>query len=472
MKNFFKKIQLFATKLPKKTQLVILSLAAVLILALIAVLVITFVRRRPGDDEIITLTYANWNLGRYRNDALELRMIQSFMDEHPNIRVEIDNHIALPWTESLTIAANQNRLPDVFMLEDIGLKASNGWLMDITSLIWADLDFFDLTRVVQESMRIGNVMYAVPFSQNIHGYFVNIDLLRELGVEPPSFGVPAGGFVEAVRTATDLSNNRIGLNQVFSFVEWYPGAINNELGFFAFDGFGFALNSPYMHEAVRVASGLFGEGSSFDGVPANVRDAHFPSGYALGTFRDGQMAFLYGDLWLANLMIGQVPFEWEFIGVPGGRSVVTLEALGISSTTNHPEEAYMLARWMGYGTEGSLRRLEYARDMGIMPNGLPVAQNRAVLEELLQIIPVPGLVDVYASMDRALIDGLRVLSGYMQARFTAPTGVAVQGSDLSDIGVEQLIRYSITGNTYFPNHSHVAEEVTRHQLDTALAGFR
>jgi len=471
VKAILKKIRSTTEKVPKKTRLIILILTIALVLALFVVLIVTLVRRR-GDGNIITLTYANWNLGQNRDSALELRMIQSFMDEHPNIRVVIDQHVALPWTESLTIAANQNRLPDVFMLEDIGVKAANGWLMDITANVWADVDFFDLTGNVQEAMRIGGVMYGVPFAQNIHGYFVNRDLLRGLGIDPPSFGVSTSNFIEAVRTASDLGNNSIGLNQVFSFVEWFPSAENAALGFFAFDGFGFALDSPEMLEAVRIAAELYGGGYSFDGIPENIVPAHFPSGYALGTFLDGQMAFLYGDSWLADRMIGHVAFDWEFIGVPGGSSVVTLEALGISATTNYPEEAYLLARWMGHGGEGSLRRLEYARDMGVMPNSLPVTQNRTVLEELWHLLPIPGIVEIYASMDVALIDGLRVLPGYMQARFSAPTGVAVPGSTLTDIGVDPLIRYSITGNVYFPDYSNIAEEVARTQLNTALAAFR
>jgi len=453
--------------LNSKTKLIIAIVAIVLVLALTVVLIFTFVRRRGGDAITVTLTYANWNLGDERNNALELRMLQSFMDEHPHIRVIIDPHVSLPWTESLTVAANQNRLPDVFMLEDISVKAPNGWLMDITPHVWQDVDFFDLTPRVQEAMRVGGTMYAVPFAQNIHGYFVNRDLLIAQEIDPPSFGISAGGFIDAVRAVSDIGNNSIGINQVFSFVEWYPSAVNPNLGFFGFDGLGFALNSPEILDAVRIAAEFYGGGYSFDGIREELVAAHFPAGYSIGAFRDGQMAFFYSDVWFADLLIGHVGFDWAFIGVPGGRSIVTLEALGISTTTNHPEEAYLLARWMGHSIEGSLRRLEYAREMDILPNSLPVSHNRYVLAELMQILPIHGLVEVYASMDMALIDALRVMPGYMQARFTAPTGVSVPGSQLQDIGVDHLIRYSITGNAYFPDYSQIAEEVARYQLNAA-----
>ena len=467
MKKILPMVKSTVQKVPLKFRLIILGITLLLILAIVAVAVTTCGRHRRQDT--ITIIYANWNLGEYRDNALELRMIQSFMDEHPHIRVEIDQNIAMPWTSSLTTAASQNRMPDVFMLEDIGLKAANGWLMDITASVWADLDFFDLPANVQEAVRISGTTYAVPFAQNIHGYFVNHDLLRDMGIAPPYLGISAEGFLETVRSATDFDRPSIGLNQAFSFMDWYPSAVDPNLRFFAFDGFGFALNSPAMLEGVRIASELYGGGYTFDGLPDDIVERYFPTGYALGAFRDGQLAFFYGGSGLAEVMMHQIHFDWEFIGVPGGRSIITLEALGIYAGTNHPEEAYLLARWMGHGAEGSLRRLEYSREMGIIPTSLPVSQNREVLQELWQALPVPGLVGVYASMDRALIDGLRVLPGYMQARFSAPSGVEI---DNSPAGVDPLIRYSITGGAYFPDHSFTAERVARQQLDAALAPFR
>lgn len=455
-------------RIPKKIQLFILISTIVLLIALIVVIVTTFIRRRGRDSDIITLTYANANLGANHNDALELRMIQSFMDAHPNIRIEIDQNITSPWTDSLASAARQNRLPDVFMLEDISIKAANGWLMDITSHVWADVDFFDLTGSIQEAMRLGGTMYAVPFAQHIHGYFVNRDLFRDMGMEPPSFGVSAGDFVEAIRAATDLNRPSIGLNHAFSFADWYPGAVNPLLGFFAFDGLGFALNSPEMREGIHLASELYSNGYTFDGIPYT---GNFAAGNDLGVFMEGQMAFFYAGSWLADLMVNQAGFDWEFIGVPGGRSVITLEVVGISSTTDHPDEAYLFAKWMGHGTEGSLQRLKYAQEMDVIPSSWPVSQNREVMEELFQILPIPGLTEVYESLYRALIDGLRVLPGYMQARFTAPTGINIYGSRLADIGVDQLIRYSITGYAYFPDHGNIAEEIARYQFNSASAPF-
>jgi len=444
------------------------------LLCLIIALVMVIVLNRDEDPlpDHITITYANWNLGPEQNNALELSMIQAFMDKYPHIVVEIDESIAQPWMHSLATAANANRLPDVFMIEDIGASVTNGWLMDVTSLAWGDVDFFDLPSIVQEAVLVNGAVYALPFAQDIHGYFVNRDLFRELGLEPPAFGISADDFFDAVRATTNLSRPSIGLNHTLSFVDWYPGAVNPHMGFFAYDGLGFALNSPEMLEAIRIAAELHSMGYSFDGIPADSVADYFPIGYDLGAFRTGQMAFFYGGAGLMDMMINQVDFDWDFIGTPGGRAITTMEVIGISATSNHPEEAYLFARWMGHSTEGNMRRMEYSGELGIIMASLPITQNSQVLDALWQIIHAPGLQEVYNAMDRALIDGLRVLPGYMQARFSAHTGVAIAGTHHTNAGVDPLIRYSIIGDVYFPDYSEMAEEISRQQLEAALAALR
>jgi len=436
------------------------------------VLAIIFIPNWGGDDgpqpDRITLTYANWNLGAHWDNPLELRMLQSFTDAHPHITVEIDYNITTPWMTSISAAAYENRLPDVFMVDDLSAKVSHGWLLDVTDQAWGDLDFFDLPHIVQGATMIGGSVYALPFAQNIQGYFVNRDLFRSLGMEAPTFGISTGDFINAVRGATNLNHPSIGLNHAFSFVDWYPGAVNPQMGFFAFDGTGFALNSQEMQEAVRLAAELHYEGYAFYSIPSAQVSAHFPSGYDLGAFRDGQMAMFYGETSeFMDIMLNQVPFEWDFIGAPGGRSIITLDIIGVSANTNHPEEAYLLAQWMGHGTEGNLRRLQYAQELGITIGDMPVTQNRQVLDILWQMIPAPSLMEVYASMDRVLIDGLRILPGYMQARRSAPTGIAIPGTHHTNAGVEPIMYHSILGYIHFPNYSAIVEEVARQALEEA-----
>jgi len=470
-KNFSKKVR----RLFNENKRLIL-IAGPIVLLCLALAIVLLVRRNRDDGpppDPVTLIYSNWNLGTNFNDPLELRMLQSFMDEYQHITVEIDTSITLPWMPSIFAAAQENRLPDVFIIDDLGAMVANGWLLDINLMARTDIDFLGLPPLIQGATMINDRVYALPFAQDIQGYFVNRDLFASLGLTPPTFGISAADFLDAVRNATDLSRHSIGLNHSFSFVDWYPGAVNEQMGFFGSDGLGFALNSPEMLEAVRIAAEIHREGYTFYSIPEERVEEYFPIGYVLGAFRYGQMAMFYGGTsWLMDIMVNQVPFDWDFIGVPGGRSIMSLEIVGVSANTNHPEEAYLLAKWMGHGTEGNLRRLQYAQEMGITISYLPVNTNMQVLNALWEIFPAPGFPEVYASMPRALVDGRRVIPGYMQARFSAPTGVSIAGTHHTDAGVDPLIYHSIRGDIYFPNHSATAQEVARRQLEIAREALR
>ena len=445
----------------------ILLLCIVIILAGIAVAAVFLFLRRDEAEPLpdpVHLTYANQNMAG--GNALEEQMIQAFMDEHPHIIVTVDHSIDQPWMVGISAAAADNRLPDVFTVDDLGTMIANGWLLDLTAKARTDLDFLVyLPRIIQEAVLINEHVYALPAALDILGYFVNRDLFRELGLTPPEFGISADDFVESVRNATDLSHPSIGLNHSLSFVDWYPGAVNPALSFFGFDARDFALSSPEMLEAVRVAKDIHGGGYTFNSIPAELVRDYFPIGYDLGAFRYGQMAMYYGGAWMMDIMLNQVAFDWDFIGVPGGRSVATLDILGVSANTAHPEEAYLLARWMGHGVEGNIHRIQHARAMGITMSSFPISQNSYVLDNLWGMITAPGFRAVYDSMERVLVDGARVLPGYMQARFSAPTGVDIPGTPHRNAAVGSLLTYSIWGNVYFPNHSEVAAEVMRQQIE-------
>jgi len=424
-----------------------------------------------NDPDPITLRYANLNLGYGLNDEVERQMLQAFMDDHSHITVVIDEGHTAPWLDSLEAAAYHGNLPDVFMVDDLGGAMVAGLLLDITNLAQNDDDFFDMPGIVQETVMQSGAVYAIPFAQHMHGYFVNQSLFSDIGFDVPSFGITAGEFLGAVHAVTDPVRMIMGLNQSHSFVDWYPSAINPGLVFFAYDGAAFNLNGPEMLEAVRIATELHAMGYTLSGLAHEDRQEHFQAGYELGAFRDEQLAFFYGGSWHLERMINQAAFDWDFIGVPGGRAVVTLEIIGVSATTEHPEEAYLLASWMGHSVEGNLRRLELYKELEMVPTILPVTQNSSVLDALWEIIPSQGLISAYSAMDRALIDGLRVMPGYMQARFAASTDVEIHGTAYTNASIDALLRYTIYGYVNFLEHSENAEAIALQQLQDAQAAL-
>ena len=423
----------------------------------------------PADGETITLRYANWNLGTEEDNNIERRMIQAFMDEYPHIRIEIDESITGNWTEALAIAASVGNLPDVFMVNDTGMMAANGWFYDITQIANADPEFTNLPAAIREATQIDNVVYTVPFAQFMMGYFVNRTLFEELNLDPPEFGVSIDEFLNLVRQTTDLNRPTIGLNYSNQILYWLPGARNPNLGFFGYDGTAYLLNSPEMLEAVNLATELAATGMTYGGLSYEQREV-FAMPWAGGAFNHGQVAFLWDGSWVIDWLpryAAEANFELDFIGVPGGNTVITLDILGIAATTQHPEAAYLFARWMGHGVEGYLRRIEIARENGININSLPASGDARVLAAFQDIVTIPGLRTAMTHMDNALIDGNKILPGHVQGRFYAQTGISIPNTDYDNATVNQVIHHSIVGNINFADHADAVNSASRAAMQAA-----
>ena len=406
----------------------------------------------PNGDQIV-LRYANWNLGTEEENNLERQMIQAFMDAHPNIIIEIDNSITpgeTHWNELLAIAASTGNLPDVFMVDDIGVNLTNGWALDISEIANADADFTALPENMQDAMSINNRVYNVPFAQHMFGYFVNLDLFDSLNLDAPTFGFSIEEFEEAVRLVTDLNSPIIGTNHIDYFIAWYPGALNANMGFLTFDGEEFNLNSPEMLNAVQTAVELSSNGFVFDELEEAQRES-FNGGWGGEVFFNEQMGLLWDGTWAVGSIAEQSNFNWEFIGVPGGRPMVTTDVLNIATTTTHPEEAYLFAMWMGSGSNGFTRRMELAQENQTIVNALPITGNQTLLTTFWEMLGVPGIALAYENLDNALIDRNKITPGWPTVRHHAQTGIQIQDNDNATVG--DVLHNAVRGNINFADYA-------------------
>jgi len=385
-----------------------------------------------GDGEEIIITYANWNLGTEEENNIERQMIQAFMDAHPHIIVEIHEGVVAgegSWEERLAIAASIGNLPDVFMTNDIGIHLQGGWALDITDLANADADFNALPANTQALMMFNDRVYMVPFAQHMFGYFVNLDLFDSLNLDAPTHGFTVEQFEAALRAVTDHGAGTIGTNHINYVASWYPGAVNPNLGFFTFDGANFHVDAPEMAAGLQLALEINNAGLAFGGVDYYERQELFGTGWDGQVFFDGNMGLKWDGTWSVANIAYQSDFNWEFIGVPGGRPMVTVDVFTIASTTEHAEAAYLLATWMGSGTEGFIQRMEIAAEMGIVVNAIPISGNQGMLDQFWATMPVEGIGIAYENMANALVDPNKVTPGWRDTRFYTDTGVAIGDND-------------------------------------------
>src|SRR5690606_41848384 len=104
--------------------------------------------------------------------------------------------------------------------------------------------------------------------------------------------------------------------------------------------------------------------------------------------------------------------------------------LGLSKTTAHPEEAYLFAKYMSYGKEGFMKRMEIAAKEGKVVNTLPINSDQEILDEYFAQLNIPGIRKAYDRLDEAILEPVKTVPGYAQSRWNAPTGVKTAESEI------------------------------------------
>ncbi|MEH6993540.1 extracellular solute-binding protein [Neobacillus drentensis] len=400
-------------------------------------------KEKDSKKEEVTLSYANWNLGTEEEQNLERLMIKAFQEKYPHIKVEINETVTTKdWNGTLATAASSGTMPDLFALPQIPLALSNDWLLDISELASKDKDFANIPQIVQDSASFNGKMYAVPFGQHFLGYFVNKELFNAANLDYPEFGTPVEEFISGVKEVTNLSKGIAGINNPSAVIDWYPAAVNSDMGWYTLKDGQYSLDSTEFINAVNLAKEFSTNGYAYDTL-TDEQKANFKGKDGNEVFLQGGLAIKWDGTWAAPDLTEKATFDWDFIGLPGGVTAVANDFVGISKSSNHPEEAYLFAKWMSYGKEGYMKRLEIADKEEIVLNTLPITTDEEVLDEFFALVDVPGIRTAYENLDKAILEPVKMVPGYVDARWQALTGV--KAGDKANATTGELVDSFVKG---------------------------
>lgn len=383
----------------------------------------------------VKIYYCNWNIAseELAETDMERLMINEFMKQYPNITVEV---VAKPaseegtWNEWLTMRASIGSLPDVIMPDNIPLYIENGWISDVTEYTEKDSEYANLAAAVKGATTYNGHVLALPLAVHYYGYVVNKTLFESRNVKAPNTSTTMEDFIEKIQDAANHSakdgSGVAGLSGIEHILHWYPANLNPNLQWWAFDGTEFKLNSDEYKATVakylelRRATDIcvdFLEGDreeifgTFDLANSGKLLAYYAGSY---TFAGMQK----------NINDGTYNWSLDFIGTPviNGNKVnpTSMDFICVSSTTKHPEEAYLLARWMGFSNLGYLKRLELSKSVeGITAVNFPPLQNNEVLlNKYFELYPsFTGLRTIIES-GSFVMENQKNLPGYNVARYT------------------------------------------------------
>lgn len=405
-----------------------------LILILIALFVVIGVascdKKEDEGVQRIELTYADWG-----NDKFNQLMIDAFMLQYPDIRVTLRTDIegsGAEFTGNLITAAQAGLLPDVFATDNVPTIINAGLTLDVAQYWDNDADAALVYDNIASTGLYNGHRYAVPSFQFLKGIMINLGIFERANlVSTDTYRIDNDGYPEkdwtfaefiAVADAIknfDLENPE---NLVVGFDTWYgspdfqqvwPMMEDADVLYDTWDGSSFHYTSEdwihAMEEKVRIHQLTDGTTTRFD--PLDVENTPELSGYLIQT---GYAAMDIEGSWQFSVInaAAEEGINLGFWPYPQGSAgffpPTILDYQAVSSQTAHPQEAFLLAKWMTFGRQGWETRLtileqqrQEAINEGEVPPFLdrfPIAEYPGVWERVEAL--VDGIAGIEATFDR------------------------------------------------------------------------
>ncbi|MFH1693879.1 MAG: hypothetical protein ABH890_06320 [Bacillota bacterium] len=360
----------------------------------------------PNDHIInqqIELTYADWG-----DQELNQRMIDAFMVKYPDIRVTLRQDIAgsgAEFTGNLVTAAQAGLLPDVFATDNVPTVINADLTLDIADLWDADLE----TDLIYDNIALTGVYndkrFAVPSFQFLKGIMINLNIFEDANLVTvdgkyriDNDGYPVkdwthSEFVEIAKAITnfdlvDTENLVIGMDTWYGspdFQQVWPMMNDADVQYDTWDGSAFHYTSADWVYAMeqKVALHQLTNGTTTRFTPEVYDENPVLQQYLI------QMGYGAMDIegswqfWVINAAKEDSNIDLGFWPYPSGSEGLfpptILDYQAISSQTEFPEEAYLLAKWMTFGQEGweaRLDLLEADRDVALAAGELPIHLDR------------------------------------------------------------------------------------------------
>lgn len=381
----------------------------------------------PMTTEEITLSFGSW-----LNYDLNLHLAEQFMEQHPNITVEIVQATGdLGWNDFLMNLASNGELPDVFWYNgnlDVAIK--NMWLGDFTEYFESDPETDHLLdTLVDVGYFDGDRKLAAASAHFPFTIFLDENLFHEQNVEMPSADWTYNEMLDLIETMTVPESGIFGVNMGTNLVTMAPIVNEDAYGEFGWDGEKFDMTGQWADSVNKRAEFIrHGNHAPFGGTDEaqaafGDRDIWAPL--------TGRVAIHFDAFWTIEQFkhesVTDLGIRWVPYPVPRGDNAETLnkpayiDLASLSPITEHPREAYELMKFMGWGREGWKHRLEAFRSLTYEngdrvfnhPEGVPLLKDEDLWEELRALLPEGHYYDEYLERIKYPISlGGRVLPGF------------------------------------------------------------
>ena len=364
----------------------LLSMLLILALALSAMPFALAEGLEPLTTDEITLRYACWGQAEAGEPEVLQALIAQFEEAHPNIHVEFVPIDQGTWDAGLTNLASQGQLPDVFWVFSVSAAVSNEWALDLTEFYEKDPDAQELYPTMVSSSKIGGRNYSYPAVLFPHMVFMNKTLFDKYNVDLPSTDWTWDDYFDLAEELSHPEEFYFGVSNPL-YVDLFPAAINGNQGKFGWDGEAYHFDDAWV-EAVETRAEVINnkicEWMSAEDKEAVLGD---PGAWPPGKGRTAMHIDWPWTMAMFNTTVKEeTGCEFVYYPLPMGEGKGELAIVDngiIAASTEHPREAWELAKWMSWGPMAALKRQETYRSLGYPVSRMPVVSTPEVWQELV-----------------------------------------------------------------------------------------
>jgi len=432
------------------------------------------------DKTPVEITYAAWNLGSEDSETpnIDRMLIDEFEQEYPWITVKIIERPKVPgtnndqdWSEFLGARASIKKLPDVFMVDTLPNYIINNWVRDISDIVKEDGEYLRLAADVRNAAVYEGMTFALPTAIHYQGYVVNNTLFDQQNLDPANHNTEWPELIDSLKDGAQHKaggQGIAGIQGIEHIIHCYPGLVQEGLEWFTFDGSKFNLDSDAFKQAVEFYLSIYNNSKISMNYLMDLPVAEGETSLITQYFGEG-------DPWNNEKMMvkwietynltslqqeiteGKRKCDYNFIGFPGvngvKRTPISMDFNAVSSQTKHPEAAYLLARYLGFGTKGYAKRLELSTTVdGLNPvNYAPLIADEELLDKYFALYPsFKGYRKVVESQS-FIAEPVKYMVGYNEVRYT---GTYDAENNMFQIINEKLLKNQVS-------YASIASELNR-----------
>lgn len=421
-----------------------------------------------GSEETYDLIYRSWDLGTGQQNNAERQLVQAFEETH-NVKVKIVENPGSGnnyWTNIQASVQNKIDNADVMMIPNMDWPLAAGYLLNIEEYVRNDTDFQNVPQSIRDACTFGNGVYALPARMNLQGYFLNVDLVDSWGIDAENISVNSEfSVIEDIidEGFSHVNEGQIGLDTTTHWIDTQASVLDETgtLGYYTWDGEQYHLDEPAFISSVQNAKSHYQAKHTLDAYTPEEKQSIFnldpEEEPRVDLWNKGGLALRYGYTYEIPDMLkyNALNNEYRFIGNPGGKITIVGDYYGINKETTNPQLAYEFAKWMSFGKDGFAKRMElYAKpENGGFMNTLPLTTDSETINEYFDLFGegsgMDGLSDAFTYIETGgMVEGTKVVPGYLSARQTKKTGLTVPGPEgnIDNCNMFDLLNQCVTGS--------------------------